>query len=167
MKTVYLSFLLLIVGLTSCGSAEMDSELVKSLVLGYDNGVVAGVGVGDSWEDVKENLSKDWDQGESETYFVKEYDEMNFIVLFIDLDENNKVWQLSMSISGKEANHLLMAEIKNELTKEFNAKYEVNQAGENWSFVSSSGAECSVMMNESESGNGNKSLSVSVANLSL
>lgn len=167
MKTIYLSFLLLIVGLTSCGSAEMDSQLVKSLIVGYDRGVVSGVDVGDSWDTVKENLSKDWDQGGSETSFIKEYDDMNFVVLSIDLDENDQVWQMSMSISGKEVNHLLMAEIKNELTKEFNVKYEVSEDGNGWGFIAANGDDCGINMNESDSGNGNKSLSVSVVNYSL
>lgn len=166
MKLFNLFLLIAIVGLSSCGSPEMDPSTVKAMTLGYDKGIVAGIDVGDNWEDVKENLHKDWET-EDGKHFMKKWDEMNFMVLNIDLNSDNKVRQLSMTISGKSGNLLLIEELKSDLTKEYNDKYEVKKQGTSWGFVAKNDDPCNVLMNFIEGDNGSKTLSVSVMNLSF
>ena len=164
----------MVLGLLSCGAPEMDAELIKSMTLGYENGVVSGVGIGDSFEDVKKNIHKEWmlenpEKSEFTTYktssFSKSYDMMNFISGSISFDSNGKVFEMSYSISGKEGNHLLIAELQNALQKEFNAKYTA-EADDSWGYKAPNGDDCGITMNINEQDSGSHTLSVSVFNLS-
>jgi len=138
--------LIIVLALTSCGNPEMDSELVKQMSLNYESGVVAGVSIGDSWEDVKNEVHKEWEVDEENHSFSKTWDMFNNVLLSVDLDNDNKVSGLYYTINGKTGNHLLMAEIENALEKEFNVKYEISES-EGWSFVASNGDKYILFIN--------------------
>jgi hypothetical protein len=166
MKKIASIVLVVALGLFSCGSPKMDSALVKSMTIGHENGIVAGVNVGDSWDDVKKNVHEAWEIDESTHYLSKEWDSFNNVLLSIDLDEDNTVWAISYTINGKKGNHLLMAEIQNALEKEFNAKYKVSESG-GWDIVAPNGDQCGLSMNlHKQEDSGNNMLTVTVFNLS-
>jgi hypothetical protein len=148
----------LILLMVSCGAPKMDAELIKSMTIGYERGVVAGIEIGDSFDDLKKNMHDGWElkspeKSEFTTYltssFSKSYDMMNFISGSISFDSNDKVFEMSYSITAKKGNHLLMAEIQNALEKEFNSKYEVSEAG-SWSFSGPNRGKYGVTMSRME-----------------
>jgi len=49
MKKIITILLIAVIGLISCNALKMDADLVKSMTIGYDKGLVAGISVGDSW----------------------------------------------------------------------------------------------------------------------
>ena len=154
----------MVLGLLSCGAPKMDSNLVKSMTTGFDEGVVCGISVGDDWEDVKNNIHKEWELNGEGTQFIKEWDDFNNVILSIDLDSEDKVWAITLAINGKEDNHLLIAEIQNALQKELNSKLEAKDS-ESWSYKAPNGDECGVMMGLNEQDSGTNSFSVTVYNL--
>ncbi|MFT7156849.1 MAG: hypothetical protein ACI8Q1_001864 [Parvicella sp.] len=54
-----MSFLLLGALISSC-TVQMEDEEIHELLFGYNRGLVAGVQIGDSWEDIKKNVRPGW-----------------------------------------------------------------------------------------------------------
>jgi hypothetical protein len=157
--------------MVSCGAPKMDAELIKSMTIGYERGIVAGIEIGDSFDEVKKAIHKGWElksPEESEfstnrtSSFSKSYDMMNFVSGSISFDSNDKVFEMSYSITAKKGNHLLMAEIQNSLEKEFNSKYKGSET-DSWTVFGSDGDEFGLTMNKmSEEDVENKTLTVFV-----
>ncbi|MBL4668476.1 MAG: hypothetical protein JKY30_04360 [Flavobacteriales bacterium] len=165
----------IVLGLVSCGAPKMDAKLIKSMTLGYEKGVVAGIDIGDNWGDVKKNAHKEWEIDSPEERvgsamtigsLSRSWDMFNNVFISVGLDNNNNVWELSYTINGKKGNHLLIAEIENALKEEFNYKYEVSEYG-GWNFVSPNGGKCGLNLNLNKQEDvGSNSLSINVFNLS-
>lgn len=139
-------------GLVSCGVPEMDAELIKSMTLGYERGIVAGIEMGDSWEDLKKNVHDGWEIQEPDgrmSFVTGKWDDFNEVHIAINLSEENEVMGLTYVINGKKENHLLMAEIARALESEFNVKYKVNELG-GWNVTGPNGKEYSMSIHSGE-----------------
>ena len=51
---------LLLGALISSCTVQMEDEEIHELLFGYNRGLVAGVQIGDSWEDIKKNVRPGW-----------------------------------------------------------------------------------------------------------
>lgn len=149
MKNLIRLSIVLTLGLFSCSNPKMDAELIKDMTLGYEKGVVCGVSIGDDLNSVKNNIHKEWSIKEgTESYFIKEWDDFNYLLLSLDL-ENNKVKNISYTIHGKGENNVLIAELENELQKELGVKFSLKEKG-SWDYKDSNGESCSLTMNKFE-----------------
>lgn len=165
MKRLIGILLLAVLGIFSCSAPKMDAELVKSMIIGYENGVVAGISVGDNWEDVKNNIHKGWESGGVEHKFIKSWDDFNNVILFVVINNENKVESFSLTINGKPGNHLLIKQVQNTLQKEFNVKFEA-KSDETWNYKAPNGDDCGIIMSFIEQDTGSNSLGVTVYNSS-
>lgn len=164
MKKITTILIIAVIGLISCNAPKMDADLVKSMTTGYDKGVVGGISIGDSWEDVKSNIHKGWELDESIHKFSKVWDDFNNVILSIDMDSENKVRSINLTINGKEGNHLLISEVQNILQKEFNIKYGA-KINDSWSYKAPNGSDCSITMNLNKQETGTHSFNVDVYSL--
>ena len=167
MKINFIAMLLLMVGLNSCGSTVMDAELVKSMVLGEGKGFFADLEIGDNWNDVKGSVHEGWEVNDADHQLIKNFDELNFVVISTSVNDENIIKELSFSIKGKEGNHLLITEMKVALEKRLNDKCSSVESGESWDYLAPNGDECGVqLITVDDEGTGSKSFSIKVFNLS-
>lgn len=135
-------------GIFSCGSPNMNSELVKSMTLGYENGIVCGISLGDDFNSIKEKIHKDWKIKEGSIgSFIKEWDGFNYIILSLETNKQGKLKNISYTITGKDENRVLIAEIERDLTLELNGKFPQKEEG-SWDYQGSKEESYSLTMNK-------------------
>lgn len=143
-----ISVLLLTLTLVSCSSPKMDAKEIESMALGYENGVICGVSIGDDYTDVKKNLHESWKHvADEETIdfakFMKQWDDDNYFIFSLNMDKNRKVRGVTLVINGNGENKEVIAQFKQEVHDEFSKKYSF-QKNESWDFIAANGDECSV-----------------------
>lgn len=167
-KVLGLAILLLTIGIFSCSGPKMDPLLIKSMITGYEDGVVCGVSIGDNIEDVKNNIHKEWKlNDEAENYdvrFSKEWDFYNDIILSFQLNDDKTIRDITLSVNGGSENEDLISELILIFTKEFNKKF-IPQKGGSWIFLSKKGSKYSLTIEKTEF-NSNTNLSISTQYLS-
>jgi hypothetical protein len=109
-----ISIFLFFVGfLVSCSSGRnFTTEDLNNLLMDYNQGIIAGVDIGDSWEDIKKTLNQRWIVSEDLPGSVRLSDDMNnfpdsqcFVIL--KFDSNQKVNNISVGIDGKDKEAIL------------------------------------------------------------
>ena len=90
--------------LTSCGGSKFVEDDIINLLFNYDKGILAGVDIGDNWEDIKANHNPEFTVREQTiddlTYYQlrKDNNDDNMIHVDFELDENKNVTKIKYSI---------------------------------------------------------------------
>lgn len=140
-----LSFLFI---LASCSSPKMELEQLQDMTLGYENGVICGIAIGDDYSELKHTLHEEWQHAADEetidyVKYMKQWDDENYFILSMNLDKNRKVRGLTLTINGKGENKNVIARYKQAVYDEFSAKYSL-QKNESWDFIAENGDDCNV-----------------------
>lgn len=132
MKNQILILSLLIMGVTSCSAPKMDEEQITKVLI-VDEGIIGGVNLNDSWEDVKKLNPDFWEVHESDGDWSlrKNLDMFNRLSLSFSLTPDKKVKEIHFNIDGRGENRVVIASIYNKLFKSFEAKFD-KEDSENW-----------------------------------
>ncbi len=99
--------------LTSCGGSKFTEEEMTNLLFNYDKGILAGVDIGDNWEDIKVNHNPEFTVRDEKISTVgmfyqlrKENNDDNKIIIDFELDGDKNItvikYDITLSIDGIE-----------------------------------------------------------------
>lgn len=83
---------------------------------------MAGINLGDNWNEIKENYAKDWDV--SNDGLTKEWDSNNHIYINLRFDENKRINNMTMSFQTSLENTVKLLELKQLLETKYSLVYE-------------------------------------------
>ena len=98
---------------TSCGGTKFTEEDMTNLLFKYDKGILAGVNIGDNWDDIKANHNSEFTVREEEMsvgdmiyQLRKDNNDDNMIHVDFELDDAKNVttirYSIMLSIDGVE-----------------------------------------------------------------
>lgn len=144
-------FITAILLFTACGTA-IEQEEVDNLVFGYDRGLMVGVEIGDSWEDVKKNHREGWTiVEEGNIYqFRKDWDQGNDMMnVTFTIDENKNVDGIELSMTASEGNWPVMKMLEKKMISDLNLITSSN-SNEKWSYFGPNGNQYTVLYEQRE-----------------
>lgn len=132
MKRQLLFLPLLIIGLISCSSPKMDEDQISKALL-VEDGIIGGIDMNDSWEDVKKIDPDFWTVREADGIYQlrKEWDDFNHLSLSVNLNNEQKVNQIELTLTGRDDNGKTIASIYNKLVHFYSNKFD-KKSEEEW-----------------------------------
>ena len=117
---------------TSCGGTKFTEEDITNLLFKYDKGILAGVDIGDNWDDIKANHNSEFTVREEKTVLGgmiyqlrKDNNDDNMIHVDFELDDAKNVttirYSIMLSIDGIE-DVSFMNKLKNTIADLFTNK---------------------------------------------
>ncbi len=142
----------------SCG-VKLDESEIDYLVFDYDRGLMIGVDIGDSWEDVKKSHNENWSIVENGNInqLRKDWDEGNNMMnISFSLDDNKLITDMSFSMFASGGNIETLTKTKNTISYDFDSR--LNKLDDNkWSYFTSDGSEYYIILMEIVTDNDRKS----------
>jgi len=165
MKTItkFTAGLLLIV-LISCTGERINQEQTTEMLMGYEKGLIAGIDLGDNWDDIKANHHEEWTVREEHT--VEEFEgetyentviQLNVPIdhyplmmgLTFDLNEQNNIIDIGFFIKGMPEDKLYLTKLYKKMQNEFSSKFEFVEEN-NWIYTSPAGEKCPLTLSKNE-----------------
>jgi len=111
---------------TSCTRERINQEQTTEMLMGYEKGLIAGIDLGDNWDDIKANHHEGWTVREDHT--VEEYNgikdeyiinQLNvpiphyplMMVLSFELNNQNNIIDIDFTIFGKPEDKLYLTKL--------------------------------------------------------
>ncbi|MFK8038542.1 MAG: hypothetical protein AB8B74_09655 [Crocinitomicaceae bacterium] len=151
MKNVVALLLVSIFVMVSCGT-KMESEEIHGLVFGYSRGLMLGVDIGDSWEDVKKNCRSGWAIREEDQIYQlrKDWDMGNdMMYASFNLDDRNTVQEMEFSITASGGNILELKKLHQKFIQDFNLITSQNLKTD-WQYSAPNGNLYTIMLTSME-----------------
>lgn len=139
MKKILSVAIVAIMVLSSCGHTLEPSEVRKN-VLDFDEGLFAGISIGDSWEDVKKEKADYWDVREDTGFgegspdiiqLRKEWDgPSDMMYIGFMLDDNKKITRIEFDLHANGSNITTGQLLYKEFASNLSIRYDKLSAGE-------------------------------------
>ena len=153
-----------LVVMVSCTGERINQEQTTEMLIGYEKGILAGIDLGDNWDDIKANHHEGWTVRED--HIIEEYEgetyqntviQLNVPIdhyplmmgLTFDLDELNNIVDIDFFIKGKPEDKLYLTKLLRQIQDEFNRKFEFIEEN-SWVYESPAGEKCPLSITKNE-----------------
>ncbi|CAG5076322.1 hypothetical protein [Parvicella tangerina] len=157
-----------IVVLFSACSVEVKKEELKPMLFGQSRGLIAGVDIGDTWEEVKENYPEGWTVREShedglDIYQIrKDWDEgSNYMNLSFGFDEEGLINEMRYTLTLSDKSRLALVEVQKMFIADFN-RVTLQEKTDQWKYYGPDGNPYIISLQVIELNENTESLAIDV-----
>ena len=126
----------LVISSCSTSNPKMDETKIEKMLLVADKGLISGIDIGDTWDEIKSNCSEEWTIDENNKILRKDWTNgFDFIIMELFIDENNKVSRISCGVYGTKDNAIVAKTFFIKATNYFNKKLNKTSI-DNWEYTS-------------------------------
>ncbi len=137
----------LVIASCSTSNPKMDEAKIEEMILVTDRGLISGLDIGDTWDEIKSNCSKDWtidEVDENNKILRKDWTTgFDFIIMELSFYENNVLSRIRCGVYGTKDNAIVAKTFFTKATNYFDKKLNKTST-DNWEYTSKDNKKYSV-----------------------